>query len=398
MPFCMNCGQNLPDGAKFCFACGTPINSNSNTSRQQEWAGKLIQCPSCGEILRSFEPVCSFCGYEIRNAKATNSMLELSQKLAQAKSDDERIIYIRSFPIPNTKEDIIEVMTLSASNMVDNYQEEISQAWQMLFERAYQKAKIMFGASPEIQKSYEYFENNIKKFQIMQEQKQKELHSRQLRQAKKEKHDKRNLLKKEKRQYADIQKERKYEFFNKHKEGVKYLFAIGTSLLMIFLGFLPFMLDEIKHNNKVKKLESTVKQIEEYIDNEDYDNARIKANQLILSDNWSSEEEKKWDNIRNSLLDIINEKEALSQGKIKVNFIQKDFNKNDYLKVEEILIQQGFTNITLSPIDDLVTGWITKDGQVEEVTIDGRTDYEKDTYLSSDAEIIIYYHTFKEKD
>lgn len=396
MLFCINCGQQLPEGAKFCSKCGTSINSNSNTSRQQEWAGQLIQCPSCGEILRSFEPVCSFCGYEIRNAKATNSMLELSQKLAQAKSNDERIIYIRSFPIPNTKEDIIEVMTLSASNMVDNYQEEISQAWQMLFERAYQKAEIMFGDSPEIQKSREYFESNIQKIRIMQQQKQKEIHFRQLEQAKKEKNNERKLIKKEKRQYADIQKERKYEFLNKHSD---YLVYFGGLVVCIFIFFaVPVLIGEISHKNKVKTLEKSVKQIEEYIDNEDYDNARIKANQLILSGNWSSDEEKKWDNIRNSLLDIINEKEALSQGKIKVNFIQKDFKKNDYLKVEEILIQQGFTNITLSPIDDLLTGWITKDGQVEEVTIDGRTDYEKDTYISSDAEIIIYYHTFKEKD
>lgn len=395
MLFCINCGQRLPDGAKFCSKCGTSINSNSNTSRQQEWAGQLIQCPSCGEILRSFEPVCSFCGYEIRNAKANNSMLELSQKLAQAKSDDERIIYIRSFPIPNTKEDIIEVMTLSASNMVDNYQEEISQAWQMLFERAYQKAEIMFGDSPEIQKSREYFESNIQKIRIMQQQKQKEIHFRQLEQAKKEKNNERKLIKKEKRQYADIQKERKYEFLNKHSD---YFMLFGFFAVSIAVFILMGIVPSIRHENEVKILEKSVKQIEEYIDNEDYDNARIKANQLILSDDWSSEEEKKWDNIRNSLLDIINEKEALSQGKIKVNFIQKDFNKNDYLKVEEILIQQGFTNITLSPIDDLVTGWITKDGQVEEVTIDGRTDYEKDTYISSDAEIIIYYHTFKEKD
>ena len=49
-------------------------------------------------------------------------------------------------------------------------------------------------------------------------------------------------------------------------------------------------------------------------------------------------------------------------------------------------------------IDDLIFGWLTEDGEVEKVTVDGDEDYSADTWVAADVEVIIYYHTFPQED
>ena len=87
MRYCINCGQELTEGAKFCSNCGTSLEKVETTAmqdeknvmpppikeakkvedplkterkqstyseRKQEFAGKIIKCPSCGAELQSF--------------------------------------------------------------------------------------------------------------------------------------------------------------------------------------------------------------------------------------------------------------------------------------------------------------------------------------------------------
>lgn len=66
----------------------------------------------------------------------------------------------------------------------------------------------------------------------------------------------------------------------------------------------------------------------------------------------------------------------------------------DYQRVVHNFEERGFTNIKLNAIDDLVTGLITKDGEVEYVSVNGDIDYEPDKWYPEDTEVIISYHTF----
>ena len=66
----------------------------------------------------------------------------------------------------------------------------------------------------------------------------------------------------------------------------------------------------------------------------------------------------------------------------------------NYLDVIEDFEEHGFTNIKTEAIDDLIFGWLTEDGEVEKVTVDGNEDYSPDKWLAADVEVIIYYHTF----
>ena len=141
MGFCINCGQTLAEGAHFCSNCGFAVGeTNTGTSqRKTVYDGELYKCPNCAERLDSFMTVCPTCGYELRGAKGSSVVKEFAEKLEQIeslrtdankvysvigdifgkfnKTDEQKINLIRSFSIPNTKEDILEFMILAASNI-----------------------------------------------------------------------------------------------------------------------------------------------------------------------------------------------------------------------------------------------------------------------------------------
>ena len=70
----------------------------------------------------------------------------------------------------------------------------------------------------------------------------------------------------------------------------------------------------------------------------------------------------------------------------------------NYLDVIDDFQERGFTNIETEAIDDLIFGWLTEDGEVEKVTVDGDEDYSADTWVAADVEVVIYYHTFPQED
>lgn len=67
---------------------------------------------------------------------------------------------------------------------------------------------------------------------------------------------------------------------------------------------------------------------------------------------------------------------------------------SDYKSVLESFTEAGFTNVKLEKIEDLITGWLTKDGEVEEVSVGGDVDYAPDMWVPADTAVIIRYHTF----
>lgn len=58
--------------------------------------------------------------------------------------------------------------------------------------------------------------------------------------------------------------------------------------------------------------------------------------------------------------------------------------------------EKGFTNIQTNKLDDLVTGWMTKEGEVEKVSVGGDESYDPDKWVSNDTEVMVTYHAFPE--
>lgn len=161
MIFCSNCGNEAADGSKFCNVCGKALIVPAKT----EPTVTVLRCPSCGAIINSFTGKCKSCGCEFSGLEASRSIKEFTQKLAAMGTTEQRINLIKSFPIPNTKEDIMEYMILASSNI--GYHEDINarreqadyeEAWLTKFIQAYQKAKLVFEHDndfPKIQTMYE---------------------------------------------------------------------------------------------------------------------------------------------------------------------------------------------------------------------------------------------------
>lgn len=194
--FCTNCGDKNNVGARFCQSCGTPLG---NVEKRQELAGKIIKCPNCGEGLNAFITVCPSCGYELRSANSNNILKELAAKLEAVDlrpevvshekpkknselniltdKEKQKIDLIRTFPIPNTKEDLYEFLIMAISNIDTDHiegwnssgqskgEKAVSEAWKAKYEQAYHKADICFGDSREFQELNKFYLDKMQKYE-----------------------------------------------------------------------------------------------------------------------------------------------------------------------------------------------------------------------------------------
>lgn len=97
--------------------------------------GSSKKCPACGAPVASFNTKCSDCGHEFRDVQANNSISSLFEKIQKIDEDssndksggflgelfdsqkkkrvEQKISLISSFPIPNTREDILEFLVMA---------------------------------------------------------------------------------------------------------------------------------------------------------------------------------------------------------------------------------------------------------------------------------------------
>ncbi|MBQ7857459.1 MAG: zinc ribbon domain-containing protein [Oscillospiraceae bacterium] len=69
----------------------------------------------------------------------------------------------------------------------------------------------------------------------------------------------------------------------------------------------------------------------------------------------------------------------------------------NYLDIEKQFKNAGFTNIKTKILYDIFWGW-TAEGEVENVSINGKTDFKRGDVFAKDAEIVITYHMKEEDD
>ena len=93
---------------------------------------------------------------KLRSAKAILSVKEFELKLENTKSVDNRIALIRTFSIPNAKEDIYDFFILAISNIEAGGEE--TDAWLAKLEQTYQKARLLFGSNSDFSYFQELYE------------------------------------------------------------------------------------------------------------------------------------------------------------------------------------------------------------------------------------------------
>ena len=93
-----------------------PKATSKSTSSGRE---KLKKCPNCGAVITDVVMKCPECGYVFSVVKANDSSQKLFEKLNNAKSLQTKKQIIESFPIPNSKEDLLEFLLLSRPYVKD---------------------------------------------------------------------------------------------------------------------------------------------------------------------------------------------------------------------------------------------------------------------------------------
>lgn len=190
MAYCPNCGTKLVDGDVFCGNCGkrieaaaapcepvfsqAPTEERESPTKETKPKSGIMRCPACGEIVDKNAVICPSCGFGIRDV-ADGSIALLSQKLDLIESrrpqkrkkdendtisatDERKISLIRSWPIPNSKDDLIEFAAMASGNCIASpklgndriaAEDALADAWRSKFDQAYAKAEHLFGDSDE---------------------------------------------------------------------------------------------------------------------------------------------------------------------------------------------------------------------------------------------------------
>jgi RNA polymerase subunit RPABC4/transcription elongation factor Spt4 len=214
MAFCASCGTKLDEGARFCPSCGTPVGGGApvaSPAPATEKVGSIRKCPACGAEVPAMAAVCPDCGHEFSGVKVNSAVQAFFEKLdaidqqlyeENLKKDEKapivggafgallgpslkmmaevaggpsagikrKLDMIEGFPIPNSKEDILEFIILATSRIKStnsgwmasyanlmkgkSYGEQkeeaqFDRAWKTKCEQAYAKAKIAFGSDKE---------------------------------------------------------------------------------------------------------------------------------------------------------------------------------------------------------------------------------------------------------
>lgn len=158
---------------------------SSSTNIQSSKLGNVKKCPNCGAVLQSFNLKCPECGSEFRGVEANSTIKHLFDLLneveAESRENSPNLLgglgqllseilgeeigcnkylsrkkaIIQNFPIPNTKEDILEFLTLALPLAKkpgffddDENKREMYPVWKAKCEQIIMKAKFLMKDEP----------------------------------------------------------------------------------------------------------------------------------------------------------------------------------------------------------------------------------------------------------
>ena len=222
----------------------------------------------------SYEAVCETCGWERRGTDASKIVKEFEVRFLAARSIEQKNDLIRSFSIPNTREDVWEFVMLADSNIATN--SECMEAWAAKLEQAYQKGKLIFTKDADL---FE-IEKIFKKAKIR-------LHINRVR-----------------RGFGFLLRKMVSPIKWISKQCIRSAEARAICVCLLLLALIPtltFGIPGCTHISKEIKLQKLVKQVEQNIDNGNYEVATRLANEIIYEKDSMSlydKEVKKWARIR----------------------------------------------------------------------------------------------------
>lgn len=370
MKVCSKCGARIYVNRQNCTLCGAPlietpqqnpqtqqnqqiqrnqqnqqelqnpqIQSNQQIRQEQQnqrrtvYAGEIHKCPGCGEVLNSFVAFCPACGYEVRGTRTSNFVSEFSLKLSQMSSDEEKSNLIRNFPIPNSKEDIHELLILASTNIGGSLALNVSEAWVVKVDQCYQKATLILGN--------DYVLTNIK--QIYDECHKK--------------------FKKVQRKYNREQRAKRAQENRINRQTSTTVPVPTVSTPVVPTPTIPA--------------------------------ANVPTPTIPIPT--PSTSNIPTSNPSNVILNISVPSAAIAHAPVHEAIIPSsviDGSEDNYAAVEALFVQAGFTNVKTVPLNDLLLGIMNSPGEIENITINGKDldEYSRRTF-DSDVPVLITYHS-----
>jgi len=150
--------------------------------REEDWLrpappsdkfGDVKKCPRCGEPVEPMAVKCSACGYEFRNVEALKSSQRLAEKLEaineayrgkegsqfDVNRDREQVTAIKNFPIPTTKEDLLDfaisMQSKWNSSTLSDRLAGLESAYKAKYDECVNKAQVLFPNDPMFQGVFE---------------------------------------------------------------------------------------------------------------------------------------------------------------------------------------------------------------------------------------------------
>lgn len=164
--------------------------------REEDWLrpappsdkfGDVKKCPRCGEPVEPMAVKCSACGYEFRNVEALKSSQRLAEKLeaineayrgkkiehnvgfgqkldvTESEVAREQVTVIKNFPVPTTKEDLLDFAISMQSKWNSEDHEGLKFAYKAKYDECVNKAQILFPNDPMFQGVFEQHQADKKK-------------------------------------------------------------------------------------------------------------------------------------------------------------------------------------------------------------------------------------------
>lgn len=137
--------------------------------------GNVKECPRCKGIVLGGYAKCPECGYAFMNVDANSSAKLLDSRLNGVTDYEKRAHIISSFPIPNTREDLMEFLSALepkafARHKGDDNERKEKKAYYEKYVECLNKAKISFGDDVATQMFVEHYNADKRKLHLTQNQ------------------------------------------------------------------------------------------------------------------------------------------------------------------------------------------------------------------------------------
>lgn len=168
---------------------------------------------------------------------------------------------------------------------------------------------------------------------------------------------------------------------NEVETGIVYVRCTSSSLVLRLENLENMTTNQEDH----EKSESLKQETEETLKENDSENESISntGGQQNIDNNVNDEQ---------SSTDIV--QPILAEDEVQMPMSDYYYTGKDFTIIVKQLEELGFNNITTQVVKDIVTGFLVKDGEVEEVIINGNNNFEENEIFKKDAEVIVVYHTY----